>query len=583
MIKIFKKNFFLFIGVLFAIFSCLPYFLLGENSVITYHDQLDGEVLTYILNAKYMFSGASYYSEIMNGIPKGGLVSPAPAFVLLYKLFRPFQAFLISALLIKIVAFVSMFLLVNYLLKDKCNGFLTGVLFMLLPFYPVYGFCIPGQPLLWYAVLRLKNDEKRWWINYLLIFIYGICSSFALGGFACLAGVALYSLVHAYDKKNRKLRLRLIAGSALFFSAYLITNINLIKQFLPGNNDVQYISHRSEIVINAVPFWNCVKQIFLYGADYAQSGQKYFLPIILAAILIGSLSLMKRQENEESICRLTKRLTMIISCLLMISLLYGIYFSPWFATLRNEDSGILHDFNLGRIAWLMPVLWYLSLAYSIKILLLFADRVRCRAKVFRIIFVGAISFICLVTAWFSFYQSDLKSNVVKILKGMDYYMLTWNQFYAEDLFQQVDEVIGRPKEEYRVVSLGIYPAAAAYNGFYCLDAYSNNYDIEYKHEFRKVIEGELAKSEYLTQWFDGWGNRCYIVLAETSNYFTFEKRWTPVSRDVDINWEQLRNMGCEYIISASYILDAEDMGLRLLNEEPIQTEDSWYRLYVYQL
>lgn len=162
-------------------------------------------------------------------------------------------------------------------------------------------------------------------------------------------------------------------------------------------------------------------------------------------------------------------------------------------------------------------------------------------------------------------------------------MMTWSQFYAEDLFRQVEELIGRPKEEYRVVSLGIYPAAAAYNGFYCLDAYSNNYDIEYKHEFRKAIEGELAKSEYLTEWFDDWGNRCYIVLAETNNYFTFEKRWSPVSRDVDLNWEQLRLMGCEYVISASYIANAGDMGLELLNQEPIQSQDSWYRLFVYRL
>ncbi len=89
-----RKNSFAFLGILLAALSCLPFFLLGEDSVITYHDQLDGELLTYILNAKYLFSGESNYQEIMNGIPKGGLVPPAPAFVLLYKLFPPFGAFL---------------------------------------------------------------------------------------------------------------------------------------------------------------------------------------------------------------------------------------------------------------------------------------------------------------------------------------------------------------------------------------------------------------------------------------------------------------------------------------------------------
>lgn len=582
MIKEVRKNTLLVVGICFAMLTFIPFFLLGEDSVITYHDQMDGEVLTYILNAKYLFSGVSNYPELMNGIPRGGLVSPAPGFILLYKFLQPFHAFLVSALLIKIVAFASMFLLVDYLLKDRMLGFFTGILFMLLPFYPVYGFSIPGQPLLWYAMLRLKNAEKKQWINYFIVVFYGICSSFALGGFACLVVMMLYSLISIYDKDANKLRLRVAVGSMLLLLTYLVTNLDLVRQFLPGSNNMQYISHRSEAVIGAIPFTESVKQVLLYGANYAQGEQKYFLPIILAAALVGSFGLMKRQRNAD-VCQWVIRLLTILFFLAVISILYGIYCSSWIVSFRNESLGILHDFNLDRVTWLMPVLWYLALAYSIKIILLLLNWFSSRVKVLRMVVGGVIFCAYLVTAWYSFYKSDLKPNVVKILRKGNYYMMTWKQFYAEDLFRQVDELIGRPKEEYCVVSLGIYPAAAAYNGFYCLDAYSNNYDIEYKHEFRKVIEGELDKSEYLAGWFDQWGNRCYIVLAETNNYFTFEKRWGTVSRDVDLNWEQLRTMGCEYIISASYIIDAESMGLQLLNDEPIESEDSWYRLFVYQL
>lgn len=289
--KIAKKNFFLFAGALAAVLSCLPFFLLGENSVITYHDQLDGELLTYLFNAKYMFSGISCYPELMNGIPKTGLVSPAPAFVLLFKLLEPFGAFLTAAVLVKIAAFTSMYLLTDYLLQDKALGFLTGMLFMLLPFYPVYGLCIPGQPFLWYGALRLKNGEKRPWVSFLLIFIYGACSSFALCGFACLTVLTLYSLAYLHDRKNGKFRFRLAGGSVLLLLTYLYTNLDLVRQLLPGNHEVQYVSHRSEAVIGAASFGECVKQIFLEGADYAQSGQKYFLPVILAAALIGGISL----------------------------------------------------------------------------------------------------------------------------------------------------------------------------------------------------------------------------------------------------------------------------------------------------
>ena len=90
-----------------------------------------------------------------------------------------------------------------------------------------------------------------------------------------------------------------------------------------------------------------------------------------------------------------------------------------------------------------------------------------------------------------------------------------------------------------MVSLGIDPAAALYHGFYSLDGYSNNYPLSYKHRFREVIAPELAKSEYLTDYFDDWGNRCYMFSAECPGYYTIEKkgfRFMDYSIDAEI-WD----------------------------------------------
>ncbi|MDQ0218917.1 hypothetical protein J2S21_002011 [Peribacillus cavernae] len=43
-----------------------------------------------------------------------------------------------------------------------------------------------------------------------------------------------------------------------------------------------------------------------------------------------------------------------------------------------------------------------------------------------------------------------------------------NEFYAEKLFQNIKEHIAQPQEDYRVVSIGIHPAIAQYNGFYTI-------------------------------------------------------------------------------------------------------------------
>ena len=92
-----KKNNVIYIvaGCVLCLLSMLPFFIMGEKSIITYNDQLDGEMITYILNAKHLFEGLDTYPELMNGIPSAGMMSPAPLFVFLFKVFPPFVCFMI--------------------------------------------------------------------------------------------------------------------------------------------------------------------------------------------------------------------------------------------------------------------------------------------------------------------------------------------------------------------------------------------------------------------------------------------------------------------------------------------------------
>ena len=79
-----KKNCYLAAGLVLSCLFMIPYFLLGGGSIVTYHDQLDGELFSYLLTAKYLFTDIRVYPEIMNGLPAAGAVPPAPLFVLLY-------------------------------------------------------------------------------------------------------------------------------------------------------------------------------------------------------------------------------------------------------------------------------------------------------------------------------------------------------------------------------------------------------------------------------------------------------------------------------------------------------------------
>ena len=234
---------------------------------------------------------------------------------------------------------------------------------------------------------------------------------------------------------------------------------------------------------------------------------------------------------------------------------------------------------------MLPTAWCLLIGYQCSILVsqsVQASKLSLKQFWYHVCYIVVLALLGLWAVTILLH-SPLKANLAKLVKGNDYYALDWNKFFACDIYSQIDEAIGLPKEDYRVVSIGIYPAAASYNGFYCLDGYSNNYPLSYKHSFREVIAKELDKSEYLKDYFDNWGNRCYVLCAEYPGYYTFEKKWNPVINQLELNTERLKEMNCKYIFSAAYLNNSEELGLTLLRDEPFETEDSWYHIYVYKL
>ena len=63
----------------------IPYIILGQDAIFVYHDQLDGEVIAYLLKARHLWDGSDILPEFMNGAAKTALTLPAPACVLLYR------------------------------------------------------------------------------------------------------------------------------------------------------------------------------------------------------------------------------------------------------------------------------------------------------------------------------------------------------------------------------------------------------------------------------------------------------------------------------------------------------------------
>lgn len=547
--------------------SVLLFVILGKRSVFVYHDQMDGEVLCYLYHAKYLWKG-NVIPEFLNGAGKTTLTPPAPFFVLIYKVLPPFAAFVTSWYLVMLGGYTGMALLLRRLGVSSWIACFCGVLFAYLPLLPVYGFSMYGVPLMAWAFLGLLEGQKNKAAAYkrqsgllLLLAFLAAASSLVLSGFAVLAVVLLVGIFWKDARKN----LSYWGGFLVMLLSWGLCNRSLFAQILGLGSG--YVTHKEEIGLTAAPFLTRFLEVFLNGVEHARAFQKGIVILTLCIVAAGFIKETWRDSGWKLLAGLT-------GCAALIAFLCAVYVWGPVVGIRKQLGGAAVWFQLDRIYWLLPALWYTALGLCLQWL---AKR--------NIWLLGAGLAVSFVTAVMLLDAGVWKDNL-KVLLNRRPAGISWQNFYAEELYGQIEdylfETTGQRPQDYRVASLGICPAAALYHGFYCLDGYSNNYPLEYKHMFRQIIKPELDKSEYLAEYFDGWGNRCYLFSSETPGYYTVEKGGFYFS-DFEMDTEAFASLGGTYVFSAAYIENAEETGLVLLREEPFVTEESYYQIYIYGL
>lgn len=573
-----KKSDKLLFGAGFLVICLLlvPWLILGEGAVVTYHDQLDGEMIAYILQAQNLGAG-DVLPQFMNGASKTALTPPAPASVLLFLGGNYEMALLVMQLLGSLVGYVGMFLLAREVTGRSLPAVIAGGLYGALPFLPVYGFSQFGLPLLVWSMLQLrKGKRKALCLGYGLLF--ALNSSLALVGFAVLAALAVWIIADAVRNRREGLKWQISLWVTVFLG-YVVINLSLIGQILGVGETVT--SHKTEYVLAAESFGKSLLNGLLYGGQHSQD---YHLSFLAVGVIMALVALVV--VKKASIKRLGYQAVGLVGCNIVFAAVAALWNSAAGVALR-ENLGALGAFQVDRFLWLSPCLWYLFLACCIAMLAeLWNERKAIAAYKWAAV-MGAVFMIAAlgVSGLQILKNSDFKSNIQK-LRNPAYPAMSYEDYYAIGVYDQVEEFMaqytGLEQSQYRVVSLGIDPAAALYHGFYCLDGYSNNYSLEYKHAFRTVIAPALQESEYLRDYFDDWGNRCYLFGSECPGYYTIEKNGFYFSH-LELDTEALKALGGDYLFSAAYIANADELGLRQLTEEPFETQESYYRIFVYEV
>jgi hypothetical protein len=352
-----------------------------------------------------------------------------------------------------------------------------------------------------------------------------------------------------------------LGGFVLFSIANILPNYLLIMQFV---NPGAFLSHRVEMIptlpalgTQAVDFL----LLFFKGFHHATSFIALPLMVGVAYVLF----------SKSTVAEAKKKLILLIVLLFSICFFNVVY--PWLAALYYKVTHSVLTFQFNRITFLIPILWFLLVC------LLFRELENKRRMVFLYIF---LIFQVPLVVW---QNKELLNNYSRLLSGKSVTREcpSFDEFFAVDQFADIKNFISKPQETYRVVSLGVYPVVALYNGFYSLDSYQPNYSLEFKHKFRSVIAGELAKSRDLQAYFDTWGSRCYVVsneLRDCNMQMCVKSRDAKVN-NLSIDTKALKELGGEYIISAVEIRNAPALNISL--EHVFKNKSSLWDIYLYKV
>lgn len=555
-----------FLAIVFS-----PYLALGEGSVFPIHDQLDETLLTYLLNARHLFDGSDSFPEMLGGIRRSGMQPSAVVFIPLYALFPPLCAFLMQYLAVCASGFGGMYGSVRKLTGSSILALAVAGCFCMLPVQPVYGLSILGIPLLLYAYLLLAERE-RLPLAYALILFFGLATHLVLIGYVALAFWMLDILRRAFRGQRP---FPLYCGFALLTAVYLAVNRSLFAELILGSG--RDSSHREELVNAPMDFWATAADVFFHGAQHVEPLHARLIPpIVLLLAGEGVYCLLRKKKGclDRALDEMYRLALGGMAALVGIALFYAFCKSGMVTDFKNSMSGFLRYFQAERFYWAYPALWYLEFALVSGFLWRAGGRsLWPRAA----LLLALLPTLNLVKENSYFYRNVNQLNNGSGVTGY----ISWESFYAEELMARLESAIGRKPSQYRIAHLGMSPAPALMHGFYTVDGYSNNYPLEYKHRFRRVIAAELAKNEETRVYFDGWGSRCYLFNGETGAYWMLGKGSGVVYENLDFDMAALRELGCEYLFSGARIADAERMGLAFLGY--YDTEDSYWGVWLYAL
>lgn len=561
-----------FIGLLLWAILIVFYIRFGENAVFDVHDQLDETICSYVLPARHLFSKTTAYPEMMCDLSRDSLRASAPLFIPLYRYFSVEWAFLIQFFIESLTAFLGMYFLCKKITKSSVAALISGVIFSLLPFQPVYGLNIIGIPLLFlcfytlYTIPETKKKALPLAGSYLGILYFTLTTHIALSGYVTLLLVLISVIaILISDKGIREKRLPYYIGATILAIFYAVFNGSMILSLV--FKTAGEASHRTEFVsyYGGGNFFTDFGRIFLYGErNYAPSYHWFILPVLVLLFLYGAIRYRKMEKNLKAAFLIA---SVLFGLIVLTCLAYVLLNSKAFLELRNASEGFLRYTDLDRVYYYLPSLWWILAGVLFGIFLKDGGKIPAVVKLV-LALISLLPTLYLLKPNLNLYDNINYQNHGSAFTGKQ----SMKEYYHRDVLEEIDRYIGKDKSSYRIAHIGLSPAPSLVYGFYTVDGYSNNYPLSYKKAFRKVIAKVLEEDDAIRSYYDTWGSRVYL-------FTNAENIHDGIYTDLPYDFEALRDMNCAYILSDAEIENTED----LILEKSFQSKDSGEVIRLYRL
>ena len=342
----YKIKAFLLVAAVVVIVNTLPFLLLGEDSHIIIHDNLDCEFsfLQVLKNHEALNPFRTVeLNQIFNGLNSAYIATSGWLIRWLAGSFSIFSAYVVYSVFVRLVGFTGAWLLSKLLLGEHFEKnlglvLLTCFVFASMGGYIIYGISLFGLPLAIWAILNLSHEKKSQRMAALVVLgAYPFLSHFAFSG-VFIPGLVGLNMI--YRVRNQLIFKSNLKGLAIVTICTVLAHWTMLHSFIFGE-----LTQRIErqYFVHGFPFFSALQKsvkAFLFG--------QYHVGLICAPTLLVAavIAVYINPKNNRRVL-----FYLVLTSICAFSLGFGNYISQTLEPILP----FLNAFQFSRIYQFLPL------------------------------------------------------------------------------------------------------------------------------------------------------------------------------------------------------------------------------------